>query len=155
MVWQAANLCQQTSHKSHVNKRQFSAKWHPWWLLLQPKGVERNHRVVDQQLYTYLILKSDQSYNCSPCNGSCWWSEKSFLFSHRYVCHWSYYCTQNLSFYFGEMSLKPACHTGFQKGSKKQRLSSHSQSLSQVVSQPFFTTKSTLNPNSIQICTDK
>ena len=31
MVWQAANLCQQTSHKSHVNKRQFSAKWHPWW----------------------------------------------------------------------------------------------------------------------------
>ena len=107
MVWQAANLCQQTSHKSHVNKRQFSAKWHPWWLLLQPKGVERNHRVVDQQLYTYLILKSDQSYNCSPCNGSCWWSEKSFLFSHRYVCHWSYYCTQNLSFYFGEMSLKP------------------------------------------------
>ena len=108
MVWQAANLCQQTSHKSHVNKRQFSAKWHPWWLLLQPKGVERNHRVVDQQLYTYLILKSDQSYNCSPCNGSCWWSEKSFLFSHRYVCHWSYYCTQNLSFYFGEMSLKPA-----------------------------------------------
>ena len=103
-------ICVNKHHKSQRQQTSiFCQMASMMGLLLQPKGVERNHRVVDQQLFIYLILKSDQSCNCnSPCNGSCWWSEKSFLFSHRYVCHWSYYCTQNLSFYFGEMSLKPA-----------------------------------------------
>ena len=111
MVWQAANLCQQTSHKSHVNKRQFSAKWHPWWGYCYNqrgwKGITGWLTNSCSFIWFWNLIKV-AIVTTHPVMAAADDQTKSFLFSHRYVCHWSYYCTQNLSFYFGEMSLKPA-----------------------------------------------
>ena len=158
MVWQAANLCQQTSHKSHVNKRQFSAKWHPWWGYCYNqrgwKGITGWLTNSCSFIWFWNLIKV-AIVTTHPVMAAADDQTKSFLFSHRYVCHWSYYCTQNLSFYFGEMSLKPAPVRLVFKRVQRSKGSAtiHKAYHRSWVSLFFFTTKSTLNPNSIQICT--
>ena len=157
MVWQAANLCQQTSHKSHVNKRQFSAKWHPWW------GYCYNQRG----------WKGITGWLTNSCSFIWFWNLiKVAIVTHPVMAAAD--DQKNLFYLVIDMfvigattahktfhSILVKCHSNqplsdwFSKGFKEAKAQQPFTKLITGRESAFFTTKSTLNPNSIQICTDK
>ena len=139
MVGQAANLCQQTSltkvTSTNVN---FLPNGIHATVTITKRGGIQSQGGWPTAVYLFDEARVFEIWSKLPLltlSSSCWWSEKSFLFSHRYVCHWSCYKTFH--------SILVKCHSnpslsdwfskGFKEGSEQPFTS-----LSQVVSQPFL-----------------